>query len=63
MEVREDSEKVCAHMDDYWAVKRGGEVICHGPKQTMPNAQERKLLREGGHKIYVEGKLYREGKC
>ena len=50
-------------MADYWAVKRDGEVISYGPKETMPNAQERKVLREGGHKIYVEGKLYREGKC
>lgn len=50
-------------MADYWEVRREGAVVSHGPKETMPNAQERKTLREGGHKVYVEGKLYREGKA
>jgi hypothetical protein len=48
---------------DYWEAKRDGVVIGHGPKSTMPSAEERKQLRAGGLKIYVEGKLYREGKC
>ena len=50
-------------MADYWEARRDGAVIAHGPKKTMPGEQERKLMRSGGLKIYVEGKLYREGKC
>lgn len=49
-------------MADYWEARRDGAVIGHGPKSTFPNEEERKLLRAGGLKIYVEGKLYREGK-
>ena len=47
---------------DYWEARRDGVVIGHGPKSTMPSAEDRKMLRAGGLKIYVEGKLYREGK-
>lgn len=43
-----------------WEVKREGVTVCHGSERTMPNLQERKLLRKDGHKIYVDGKLYRE---
>ena len=50
-------------MTDYWEARRDGVVICHGPKKTMPSAEERKRLRAGGLKIYVEGKLYREAKA
>ena len=50
-------------MADYWEARRDGAVIAHGPKATMPDAEARKRLREGGLKIYVEGKIYREGKC
>ena len=46
----------------YWEARRDGERIAHGPKKTMPSAEERKLIRLGGMKLYVEGKLYREGK-
>ena len=49
-------------MVDYWTVKRDGVPLCSGPKATFPNVEERKMLRAGGLKIYVEGKLYREGK-
>jgi hypothetical protein len=49
-------------MADYWEARRDGVVISHGPKKTMPSVEERKRLRAGGLKIYVEGKLYREGK-
>lgn len=49
-------------MTDYWEARRDGVVISHGPKKTMPSVEERKRLRAGGLKIYVEGKLYREAK-
>lgn len=49
-------------MPDYWEARRDGVVICHGPKKTMPGTEERKRLRAGGLKIYVEGKLFREEK-
>lgn len=47
---------------DYWEVRRDGAPLAGGPKSTMPDAKQRKSLREGGCKIYVEGKLLREGK-
>lgn len=46
----------------FWEVKRDGEVLAYGPKETMPDAAMRKDMRLGGLKVYVEGKLYREGK-
>lgn len=47
----------------YWEVRRGSDRLAHGPKDTFPKEQERRILRSGGLKIYIEGKLYREGKC
>ena len=47
---------------DYWEVRRDGVPLAGGPKSTMPDAKQRKSLREGGCKIYVEGKLFREAK-
>lgn len=47
---------------DYWACRRNGTVLAHGPKETFPNAEQRKALRAGELKIYVEGKLHREDK-
>lgn len=47
---------------DYWEVRRDGAPLASGPKSTMPDAKQRKSLREGGCKIYVEGKLFREAK-
>ena len=58
-------QKKKKHKEDsapYWEAKRDGERIAHGPKETMPSADERKRLRSGGLKIYVEGKLFREDK-
>lgn len=46
----------------YWQVKRDGIPLASGPKSTMPDANQRKSMRAGGLKIYVEGKLYREAK-
>lgn len=47
---------------NYWEVRRDGVPLCGGPKSTFPHAEERRLLRSGGLKIYVEGKLFREAK-
>ena len=47
---------------DYWEVRRDGVPLAGGPKSTMPDAKQRKSLRDGGCKIYVEGKLFREAK-
>lgn len=46
----------------YWESRRDGVTVAFGPKSTFPAADERKSLRAGGHKIYVEGKLFREEK-
>ena len=46
----------------YWEVRRNGVPLCGGPKSTMPCAEERKLLRDGGLKLYVDGKIFREDK-
>lgn len=47
---------------EYWEVRRDGVPLCSGPKETLPDSAQRKALRESGHKIYVEGKLFREKK-
>lgn len=46
----------------YWEARRGADRLAYGPKETFPNAQERRALRSGGLKICVEGKLFREEK-
>lgn len=43
-----------------WEVRRDGVVVSWGPAASFPSAKERKLLRASGHKIYVDGKLYKE---
>lgn len=47
---------------DYLEVRRDGVPLAGGPKSTMPDAKQRKSLRDGGHKIYVDGKIFREEK-
>lgn len=42
-----------------WEVRRNGVVVAHGPMETFPDAEMRKGLRNSGHKIYVDGKLYK----
>ena len=42
-----------------WEVRRDGIVVAHGPAETLPDPETRKLLRNSGHKIYVDGKLLR----
>lgn len=42
-----------------WEVRRDGVVVAHGPEGSFPDPDTRKHLRNSGHKIYVDGKLYR----
>lgn len=46
----------------YWQVKRGSACLCYGPRESFPGALERKMLRDGGHRILVEGEPWKEGK-
>ena len=56
------TKKVITMEKDYWEVRRNNVPLAGGTKSTMPDAEMRKSMREGGCKIYVEGKLFREGK-
>ena len=45
-----------------WEVRRDGAVVSWGASaESFPNSKERKILRAHGHKIYVDGKPYKEG--
>lgn len=44
-----------------YQIKQDGIAKCGGPMTTFPNAAERASLKRGGCKIYVDGKLYKEG--
>lgn len=46
----------------YWEVRRNGVPLAYGPKASFPTESERKALRHGGHKVYVEGKLFNDEK-
>ena len=36
-------------------------VLCYGEsEESFPTAEERKVLRAHGYKIYVDGKVYKE---
>ena len=48
--------------ETYWQVRRDGVPLASGPKSTMPDAEQRKSMREGGCKIYVEGKIFKEAR-
>lgn len=41
-------------------VKRDGVRLAYGSEATFPEQEERKLLRAGGHKIYKDGKIFKE---
>lgn len=42
-----------------WEARLGDVVIAHGPEETLPDAEMRKVHREGGYEIYLHGKLYK----
>ena len=41
-----------------WEVRKDDIVYEHGPEETFPNADRRKMLRAGGYEIYLNGKVY-----
>lgn len=44
-----------------WEVKRDGVTVNWGTEEKgFPDARTRKILRADGHKIYVDGQLYKE---
>lgn len=46
-----------------WEVKKDGETKCYGDTiKSMPDDRMISILRAGGYKIYVDGKLYKEQK-
>lgn len=47
--------------DAHWQVKRGPDVLCHGPKETFPGVGKQKKLKVDGYRISVEGKSWKEG--
>lgn len=44
----------------YWEVKRDGVRVAYGCEKTFPGPEGRKLLRASGHKIYKDGKIFKE---
>lgn len=49
-------------MSGRWEVRRDGVALCSGSMATMPDSLQRKSMREGGCKIYVDGKIFKEEK-
>ena len=45
-----------------WEVRREGVTIACGSSKTFPTSIERKILKDAGYKIYVDGKLFKEAK-
>lgn len=44
----------------YWAVKRGPDTLCHGTKETFPESNKRKMVKQDGYRLTVEGKIWRD---
>ena len=46
-----------------WSIMKDGDVKCYGDSmQSFPNDDLVKMLRGGGYKIYLDGRLYKEQK-
>lgn len=43
-----------------WQVKKNGVVYAYGPMSTFPDAAERKALRNGGYRVYLNNKPFKE---
>lgn len=43
-----------------WEIRRDNVVLAHGPAETFPDARARKMFRNDGYKIFVDGKLYKD---
>lgn len=46
----------------YWENYRDGIRYAHGPKETFPDAKDRKMFRDDGYKLMVNGTIYKEEK-
>lgn len=46
--------------DIYWEVKKDGNRVAYGPKETLPPKSQRQAMRRDGYRIYVDGKIYKE---
>lgn len=46
----------------YWEVYKEGSRFAYGPKDTMPDMEQRKSMKSAGYKLLVEGKAYRDAK-
>lgn len=47
-------------MADRWEVRKDNRTFASGSMATLPDAGQRKSMREAGYQIYVDGKPYRE---
>ncbi len=41
-----------------WEVRRGDQILAHGPEATFPTPELRKALMAAGYKIFVDGKRF-----
>lgn len=44
----------------FWEVKCDGVRLAFESEATFPGQEELPLLRAGGHKIYKDGKIFKE---
>lgn len=47
-------------MAECWEVRKDNRTYASGAMSTLPDARQRKSMREAGYLVYVDGKLYRE---
>lgn len=40
-----------------WEVRRFGVTFAYGPAETMPDAEEIEMFRNGGYEVYLDGRL------
>lgn len=43
-----------------YEVRKDGKVYMSGPIETIPDKATRKALTQGGYRVYVNDKIYRE---
>lgn len=44
-------------------VKRNGKTLFYTEHEScIPDKEERDAMRKSGHKLYLDGKIYKEGK-
>lgn len=47
-------------MAEKWEVRKDGRVYASGAMVALPDARQRRSMREAGYQIYIDGKPYRE---